>query len=48
MRRKRVFAVILVFLMGASPTSEEVGDIDRALDNMEMSEVFGGSKIVSK
>ncbi len=29
-------------------TSDEVAAIDDALDNMEMSEVFGGSKIVRK
>lgn len=29
-------------------TSDEVKTIDSALDGMEMSEVFGGSKIVRK
>lgn len=29
-------------------SAEEVSDIDEALNGMEMSEVFGGSKIVSK
>ena len=29
-------------------TDEEVKAIDKALDSMKMSEVFGGSKIVNK
>ena len=29
-------------------SAEEVASIDKALDGMEMSQVFGGSKIVSK
>ena len=29
-------------------SAEEVSAIDRELDGMEISEVFGGSKIVSK
>ena len=29
-------------------SAEEVGSIDKALDSMEMSQVFGGSPIVKK